>query len=69
MREPAVQNVSFRKSSYSNATGECVEVAPYSPRLVAVRDSKDAGGRWLSFTAGGWREFVSQVCEDRGLAR
>ena len=56
-----MRNVVFRKSSYSNATGECVEVAPYSPRLVAVRDSKNAGGSWLFFTADGWQEFVSQV--------
>jgi hypothetical protein len=56
-----MRNVSFRKSSYSNATGECVEVAPYSPRLVAIRDSKNADGSWLFFTADGWQEFVSQV--------
>jgi hypothetical protein len=61
VQEPAMRNVSFRKSSYSNASGECVEVAPFPPRLVAVRDSKDAGGCWLSFTADGWQEFVSQV--------
>lgn len=63
MQEPAKRNVSFRKSSYSNASAECVEVAPYSPRVVAVRDSKDAGGSWLIFTADGWQDFVSQVRE------
>lgn len=58
---PVKWNVSFRKSSYSNASGECVEVASHPQRLVAIRDSKDADGSWLLFTAGGWQEFVSQV--------
>jgi hypothetical protein len=61
VQELATRNLSFRKSSYSNAQGECVEVSPYSPRQVAVRDSKDAGGSWLFFTVDGWQEFVSQV--------
>jgi len=61
MQEPAMRSVSFRKSSYSNASGECVEVGLYSPRRVTVRDSKDAGGCWLAFAADGWQEFVSQV--------
>lgn len=59
--EPAVDTISFRKSSYSNANGECVEVASYSARLVAVRDSKDSAGSWLLCTAAGWQEFVAQV--------
>lgn len=61
-----MRSVSFRKSSYSNASAECVEVAPYSPRRVAVRDSMDAGGCWLFFTVDGWQEFVSQVRGSHG---
>lgn len=61
MQEPTRLSIPFRKSSYSNASGECVEVAPYSPRQVAVRDSKDANGCLLAFAADGWQEFVSQV--------
>jgi hypothetical protein len=61
--EKAMENISFRKSSYSNATGECVEVASYSPRLVAVRDSKDSAGSRLLCSAAGWQEFVTQVRE------
>ena len=64
--EPAMRSVSFRKSSYSNATAECVEVAPYSSRRVAVRDSMDTGGCWLFFTVDGWQEFVSQVRGSHG---
>lgn len=56
-----MRNAAFRKSSHSTASGECVEVAPYTPRLVAIRDSKDAGGSWLFFSTDEWQEFVSQV--------
>ncbi|MFI1676898.1 MULTISPECIES: DUF397 domain-containing protein [unclassified Streptomyces] len=31
----------FMKSSYSTASGECVEVAVNVPGTVAIRDSKD----------------------------
>jgi hypothetical protein len=64
-----MENISFRKSSYSNATGECVEVASCSPRLVAVRDSKDSAGSWLLCTAAGWQEFVTQVRAGHDPAR
>ncbi|MGW1716050.1 DUF397 domain-containing protein [Streptomyces sp. NPDC002156] len=50
----------FVKSSYSNAGGECVEVAHNHPGVVAVRDSKtpsDAPILHLSPTA--WREFTT----------
>lgn len=61
MRGRVRRSLSFRKSSYSNAQGECVEVAPCSPRLIVIRDSKDAGGSCLFLSADGWRQFVSQV--------
>ena len=63
-----MRNAAFRKSSYSNATGECVEVGLASPRLVAIRDSKDAAGSWLYFSPDGWQDFVSQV-RDHGSGR
>ncbi|MGW3647049.1 DUF397 domain-containing protein [Streptomyces sp. NPDC000878] len=53
----------FVKSSYSNAGGECVEVARNLPRVVAVRDSKtppeapNAPILHLSPTA--WRHFTA----------
>lgn len=61
MQKPAMRSTSFRKSSYSNSQGECVEVALYSPRLVAVRDSKDVDDYCLLITADGWQQFVSRV--------
>ncbi|WP_405003553.1 DUF397 domain-containing protein [Kitasatospora purpeofusca] len=53
--------VSWRKSSYSDNGGECVEVAPDVPGLVPVRDSKDPEGPALVFPATAWSAFVAAV--------
>lgn len=56
------------KSSYSQAGGECVEVA-FLGDVVGVRDSKDAGGPALMFTPAAWDVFtegVSSGAFDRG---
>ncbi|MEV7425578.1 DUF397 domain-containing protein [Streptomyces sp. NPDC091212] len=48
----------FKKSSYSNQGGECVEVARNIPGTVAVRDSKNrTGGPVLRLTPAAWRAF------------
>lgn len=48
----------WRKSSYSDATGnsECVEVS--FTDAVHVRDSKNVAGATLSFSASAWHAFV-----------
>ncbi|GAA2378370.1 DUF397 domain-containing protein [Nonomuraea africana] len=51
---------SWRKSSYSNISGECVEVAPAAGGVM-VRDSKNPGGAVLAFTGGEWRAFLAGV--------
>lgn len=53
----------WRKSSYSSADGNCVEVACSAPGMVAVRDSQDPGGPRLGFGADDWQQFVSAVKE------
>ncbi|MFB8240177.1 DUF397 domain-containing protein [Kitasatospora purpeofusca] len=53
--------VSWRKSSYSNNGGSCVEVSPDVPGLVPVRDSKDPSGPVLTFPSDAWRSFVAAV--------
>ena len=45
-------------STYS-ATGNCVQVA--ADAEVLVRDTKDAQGPVLRFSAASWREFTGQV--------
>ncbi|MGJ3559549.1 DUF397 domain-containing protein [Streptomyces sp. INA 01156] len=51
----------FVKSSYSNTSGECVEVALGTPHVVAVRDSKDPSGPILRLTAATWAEFTASL--------
>jgi hypothetical protein len=52
----------FVKSTYSNAGGECVEVARNLPGVVAVRDSKtppEADTLILRLSPTAWRKFTA----------
>jgi hypothetical protein len=53
-----VSRLSWRKSTYSIATGECVEVAAASGRVV-VRDSNRQFDALLQFPAADWRNFIA----------
>ncbi|MFJ6725935.1 MULTISPECIES: DUF397 domain-containing protein [unclassified Streptomyces] len=50
----------FRKSSYSQAESNCVEVAVTSADGRAVRDSKQPDGPLLAVSRNGWMAFLSQ---------
>ena len=61
----------WRKSSYSNNGGNCVEAAVLGPgqapaawstgRLVAMRDSQDPAGPRLHLTPGTWATFAQGI--------
>jgi Domain of unknown function (DUF397) len=60
------KNGDWRKASYSNGSGDCVEVGQ-APAVVLVRDTKQDGtGPVLRFAPGAWRRFADQV--QRSLA-
>jgi len=67
MPEHELSPARWRKSSYSSATGQCVEVAAVtrpggaSEHVVAIRDSKDPHGPKLIVTPAQWRAFTATV--------
>jgi hypothetical protein len=60
MTDVSPATVRWRKSSYSNALGECVEVGATST-MIAVRDSKDPDGPILTFSAPTWETFLATI--------
>jgi hypothetical protein len=59
LRPSAVRPI-WRKSSYSLANGECVEVAVFDGDII-VRDSKDKLGVRLHCRTAAWREFLATI--------
>ena len=53
-------NRNWRKASYSNGQGNCVEVADIA-RVVLVRDTTDRDGGTLTFTTDAWRAFLGTL--------
>src|SRR5262249_11821714 len=51
----------WQKSSYSNPSGNCVEMARLPAGQVAVRDSKRPGDPVLVFTRAEWSAFVTAL--------
>jgi hypothetical protein len=50
----------WRKASYSNGSGSCVETAS-GAGAVAVRDTTNRDGGTLVFTAGAWASFTASL--------
>lgn len=53
-----IDAVTWRKSSYSNPSGNCVEAAELPAGGVAVRNSRHPDGPALVFTRAEWDAFV-----------
>jgi Domain of unknown function (DUF397) len=55
-----VRGASWRKSSFSNYNGSCLEAGRLQSGLIGVRDTKDNGsGPVLIFTDREWSAFIS----------
>ncbi|MEV4842464.1 DUF397 domain-containing protein [Micromonospora matsumotoense] len=52
--------VTWRTSTRSGSSGNCVEVATPAP-IVMVRDSKDRQGPVLSFSPFAWSTFIGTI--------
>ncbi|MEV4052048.1 DUF397 domain-containing protein [Amycolatopsis sp. NPDC049688] len=60
MEDVRVRESSWRKSSYSAAGNECVEVAILGDG-AAVRDSKDPHGGFFAVPEAAWTTFLAAV--------
>ena len=59
----------WRKSTFSWANSDCVQVASRSRGVVRVRDTKDPDGTVLAFDRSQWEAFVKSVLHlDGGMA-
>ncbi|KAB1906618.1 DUF397 domain-containing protein [Micromonospora tulbaghiae] len=61
MEEVNQATVTWRKSTRSNGSGNCVEVADGLPGVVGLRDSKDPAGPALAFDQAAWSTFIASV--------
>lgn len=59
-----LSGLAWRKSSYSSANGQCVEIGGGLPGIVPVRESKDPAGPCLVFGAGAWTSFLAELKAD-----
>ncbi len=69
MRSVNSSGILWRKSSYSAANGDCVEVGQRVDGYIGVRDSKNVSMATLGFTTAGWRTFVGKVKGDVPVRR
>ncbi|MPZ83394.1 MAG: DUF397 domain-containing protein [Actinophytocola sp.] len=61
---PVPARTGWRKSSYSSATGNCVEVAPAAD-VVLVRHSKHPAAGTIDFSHVAWTAFVRDARDGR----
>ena len=56
-----LSRATWRKSSYSNGGGNCVEVADLADGTRALRDSKNPDDGVLIFDSQAWASFVAGI--------
>lgn len=64
MSTPDLAGSAWRKSTYSQQDGACVEVAGNLQGIVAVRDSKDPAGPALVFSRPEFAGFIRCLAAD-----
>lgn len=52
---------SWKKSSFSTNSAQCVETAFTGDGTIHIRDTKNPGGPCLHFTVGEWDAFIGGV--------
>jgi hypothetical protein len=65
MRAVTPHRISWKKSSYSAANGNCVEVTRTGDGHIGVRDSKNPALPVLGLTSADWRTFITAVKSNR----
>jgi hypothetical protein len=67
MMELETSTVTWRKSSFSGASGgQCIEAGSL-PGAVLVRDTTNRDGGTLAFTAQAWRAFAASIKDDSAV--
>ncbi len=56
----------WRKSSFSNPSGNCVEIGRLPDRRLAVRNSRFPDGPALIFTPAQWQPFLASIRAGNG---
>lgn len=62
MPNPESAGLSWRKSSWSSNTSDCVEIAFPDDTAMAVRDSKSPTPGAVVVSSGGWLGLLHELC-------
>jgi uncharacterized protein YcsI (UPF0317 family) len=64
LKSADVNRARWRKSTFSNLNGNCVEIGRLLPDHIGIRDTKDNGnGPVLVFTQAEWSAFIAGAKE------
>lgn len=66
-RRAALKGARWRTASYTQAQGQCVEVAPGRDQVVGIRDSKNRTAGTHAVERPTWDTFIRAVKQDRFL--